>query len=357
MTTAIVPANDTHAMVCTPEQLELAKRTVFPDSTNDEFALFLHECNRRKVHPLDRMLYPQKRNGKVVFVSSIDWFRSKAEESGELAGNDDPVPTYDDGNRLVSCSVTVWRIVKGVRCPFTATARWSEYYPGEKQGFMWTKMPVLMLGKCAEALALRKAFPSLLAGAYTHDEMAQADNAAPVKSHDEVSLPPQKALPPVVTSEASTYQLKPPVARAAAAKKSELVKQMDAALNKPEPEKFKTMAGSDNWPVYYVYAIYPPKDGGSKVDIYLGEQPKNGAAKGVKYSMFVSADKPEEGERYATVEAAYKSASPLRYSVKTVTKGDKTYHNIVDVSVIPVDAMPDEPADPTMTEDGQEQMF
>ena len=71
----------------------------------------------------------------------------------------------------------MYKIVNGVRCGFTASARMSEYRPKDSNmAFMWNKMPKLMLGKCAESLALRKAFPNELSGTYTNEEMEQAED-------------------------------------------------------------------------------------------------------------------------------------------------------------------------------------
>ena len=55
---------------------------------------------------------------------------------------------------------------------------YEEYKQTKKDGTVtafWKKMPHVMLGKCAEAVTLRKAFPADLSGLNTTDEMGQAD--------------------------------------------------------------------------------------------------------------------------------------------------------------------------------------
>jgi phage recombination protein Bet len=159
----------------TAEQLDLIKKTVANGATTPELQLYLHDCARQGVHPLDRLLHFTKRGGKYTPVTSIDLMRIRAAETGDYAGSDDPVFTGRRGEEDFAAYVVVWRLVQGQRCAFTATARWSEYYPGEAAGTMWRKMPHTMLGKCAEALALRKGFPRQLAGLYASEEMDQAD--------------------------------------------------------------------------------------------------------------------------------------------------------------------------------------
>jgi len=158
--------------------VDLVKRQIAPESTDDELKLFLYQCQKTRLDPLARQIYFQKRGGKMTVLTGIDGYRLTADRTGLYAGSDDPI--FDDENRPARATVTVYKIVAGIRCPFTATARWDQYFPGEKQGFMWMKMPHLMLSKCAEALALRKAFPQELSGVYVKEEMDQAGEVLPV---------------------------------------------------------------------------------------------------------------------------------------------------------------------------------
>lgn len=163
----------------TPEWVDLVRKTVAQDATDAELQLFLYRCQTTGLDPLAKQIYFQKRFNKqrgkaeITIITSIDGYRLVADRTGAYAGNDDPV--FDDEERPRKATVTVYKLIGGVRCAFTASARWDQYYPGDAQGFMWRKMPHLMIGKCAEALALRKAFPSELSGLYVKEEMDQAE--------------------------------------------------------------------------------------------------------------------------------------------------------------------------------------
>lgn len=167
----------------TPEwesKIDLIRRTVAAGATNDELQLFFHQARRAGLDPLAKQIYYVKRKGKGVIQVGIDGLRLIADRTGKYAGSDDAM--FDGTNERgfpVKATVTVYKMVQGQRCPFSATARWDEYFPGEDQGFQWRKMPHAMLSKCAEALALRKAFPADTSGLYIHEEMDQADAPPP----------------------------------------------------------------------------------------------------------------------------------------------------------------------------------
>jgi len=156
----------------TPAQVDLIKSQVAVGATNDELKLFLHVADKSGLDALSKQIYFIKRGGKMTIQTAIDGFRSIADRTGQYVGSNDPVFT-GNGKNPEKATVTVSKVVQGVVGEFTASARWTEYYP-DKNSFMWDKMPHTMLGKCAEALALRKAFPQQLSGLYTGDEMAQA---------------------------------------------------------------------------------------------------------------------------------------------------------------------------------------
>jgi phage recombination protein Bet len=156
----------------TSEQVDLIKSQVAVGATDNELRLFLYVADKSGLDPVTKQIYFIKRGGKMTIQTAIDGFRAIADRTGQYSSSDEPI-FEEIGNNPVKATVTVGKVVQGVEGKFTASARWSEYYP-EKNAFMWDKMPHTMLGKCAEALALRKAFPAQLSGLYTGDEMDQA---------------------------------------------------------------------------------------------------------------------------------------------------------------------------------------
>lgn len=174
---------------------------------------FLAHCARTQLDPIARQIYIIKRGQKWQTQISIDGARLVAERTGEYEGQT-PVEWTADGVSWAqvwlsedlprAARVGVWR--KGFREPLYAVARWESYavyqdewVNGRKTGeqvlsSMWAKMPDLMLGKVAEMLALRRAFPQDLSGLYSTEEMQQAD----------AGRAPAPAAPAQVAAEATT---------------------------------------------------------------------------------------------------------------------------------------------------------
>jgi phage recombination protein Bet len=198
-----------------PAEVErVVANTIFPNSTPEERAVYYYKCQLVGVHPLSQKITPVKFNSesgpKLTFIVGIDVMRSRAMETGQYDGCDD-VDYGDDGEieynggRITVPEEAVVRVYrKDVSRPFVGRARWSEYYPGDKRGRQWREKPYLMLAKCAEAQAYRKAFPEALDHLYSAAEMDMTLDAQPTSKS---SKPRVTAAQVVVTDRPAAQQV------------------------------------------------------------------------------------------------------------------------------------------------------
>lgn len=188
--------------------------------SDGEFHLFLATARRLGLDPLKREIYALKRKTNIppafpggkwtsvermVIQVGIDGYLAIAERTGEYAGV--AAERYGD---TCTCAlktaaphpewaeVEVRRIIGGAVYTTCARALWHEYastkpgYHNKETGEespatasgKWNTAPSVMISKCALALALRRAFPGKFEGAYTAEEMEQADNLALVSPEE-----------------------------------------------------------------------------------------------------------------------------------------------------------------------------
>ena len=154
-------------------------------ASQGDLQVFLHTCQRTGLDPFARQIYMIERGGRYTIQSSIDGLRIVAQRSGNYGGqtpvqwcgaNGEWVDVWLSSTPPSAARVGVY--YKDSAHPTYAVAKWDSY---AGTGPIWKKMPDLMLAKCAEALALRKAFPQDLSGIYTNDEMSQADEKPETK--------------------------------------------------------------------------------------------------------------------------------------------------------------------------------
>lgn len=174
------------------ELISVLASSMYPGASPTSIKMVLGYCKAAGLDPMQKPvhivpMWDARSNGmRDVVMPGIGLYRTQAARSGEYAGVSEPEfgpdVTESIGGQNITypqwCRVTVKRrLPTGEVVSFTAKEFWKENYAvkgGKEKSMapnaMWTKRPYGQLAKCAEAQALRKAFPEI-GSAPTAEEM------------------------------------------------------------------------------------------------------------------------------------------------------------------------------------------
>lgn len=190
------------------------QNSIYPGAQIESIKMVLGYCKAKGLDPMQKPVHivpmmvsagkdergKERKAMRDVVMPGVGLYRHEAAKTGQYVGMSDPTfgPTktlqfkatrwVDNGNGRAPvqedatidypewCSVTVKRLVGGVVCEFPAREYWLENYATKgndsaEPNAMWRKRPFGQLAKCAEAQALRKAFPGEAGAQPTAEEL------------------------------------------------------------------------------------------------------------------------------------------------------------------------------------------
>lgn len=162
--------------------------SVFPGASSESILMAWDYCKARNLDPLKKVVHivpmfvkdakTGNKEWRDVVMPGIAELRTTAHRTKQYAGIDEPEfgPEFEyKGIKAPKwCRVSVYRMLGEQRCKFTHPEYFQEAVAESNDGNvnpMWKERPYGQLAKCAEAGALRKAFPEELGNEYTAEEM------------------------------------------------------------------------------------------------------------------------------------------------------------------------------------------
>lgn len=240
-----------------------AIKEIYDGASDEKIGLVIDYCKARKLDPLKKPVHivPVWSNRRKCMVETI-WpsvaeVRITAMRTGAFVRQDatqfGPDITRKVGNVEMTfpefAIVTVYRLVGGESQPFHGPkVRWMETYSNKGRddaspNSMWAKRPYGQLEKCAEAAALRRAFPE--EGSYTAEEMhgKELDESEEIPGAATGTPPPDRPAPkPRATRGAAAAKAAEVIVPAEDQKAEDIQQAMKAReekLNEANPEPVK----------------------------------------------------------------------------------------------------------------------
>ena len=175
--TALTPADHQAAV------WSALKSSIYPGASDNSISLVLDYCTAAGLDPMQKPVHivpmwdSNSRSMRDVVMPGIGLYRVQASRSGQFAGMSEPefgpMVTEQVGTVKVTfpewCKVTVYRqLPNGHIAEFTAKEYWIENYAikggkdkDQSPNAMWMKRVRGQIAKCAQAQALRMAFPEI----------------------------------------------------------------------------------------------------------------------------------------------------------------------------------------------------